>query len=70
MDRIFSTVKCLSCNVVLQSKHRHDFQICQCENSTFVDGGSDYMRSGGMDLNLIKFISPDDPEYKEACDKS
>ena len=32
-----NAVKCLSCNTVLESKYRHDFQCCRCDNQTFVD---------------------------------
>lgn len=46
-------IKCLKCNKILESKHRHDFQQCKCENETFVDGGNDYCRLGAVDMNLI-----------------
>ena len=29
---IRNAVRCLSCNTELESKHRHDFQCCNCEN--------------------------------------
>uniref|UniRef100_A0A6M3L6Y3 DUF7695 domain-containing protein n=1 Tax=viral metagenome TaxID=1070528 RepID=A0A6M3L6Y3_9ZZZZ len=44
------------CNTVLESKFTHDFQQCNCENETFVDGGNDYMRVGGIDWNLVEII--------------
>ena len=50
------TVRCLCCGKILVSKHRHDFVQCNCENETFVDGGNDYMRAGGMDLALIEVL--------------
>ena len=53
-------VKCLQCNTILHSTFRHDFQQCDCENGTFVDGGYDYCRIGGKDLNLIEVL--DDPQ--------
>lgn len=49
-------VKCLVCNTILESKFRHDFQRCNCENQTFVDGGNDYTRYGGMDLTKIEVV--------------
>lgn len=49
-------VKCLQCGVILHSMYRHDFQSCSCGNNTFVDGGEDYSRIGGMDFNKIKTI--------------
>ena len=58
---IRNAVKCLACNTELESKYRHDFQCCNCENQTFVDGGKDYSRVGGKDFNLIEDLC----EYKE-----
>ena len=58
---IRNAVRCLSCNTELESKHRHDFQCCGCENQTFVDGGYDYSRVGGKDFDLIEELC----EYKE-----
>jgi len=51
-----SKVKCLKCGKILISKSRHDFQQCNCENGTFVDGGNSYTRIGGKDLTLIKTL--------------
>ena len=49
-------IRCLVCNTVLESKFTHDFQQCNCENETFVDGGNDYMRVGEIDWNLVEII--------------
>lgn len=51
-----SKVKCLKCNTILESKYRHDFVQCKCENKTFVDGGNDYCRYGGADLSLVEVL--------------
>ena len=56
-----NSVKCLICNTILESKHRHDFQRCNCSNGAFVDGGLSYIRCGANDLDLIEDIS----EYEE-----
>ena len=48
-------IKCLDCNIILESKSRHDFKRCTCPNSTFIDGGSDYMRLGGKDLTRVDY---------------
>ena len=50
-------VKCLGCGVILESKHRHDFQQCDCPNQTFTDGGTDYFRRGGVDMTLLEDVS-------------
>ena len=49
-------IKCLKCGQILHSVYRHDFQGCNCDNQSFVDGGFDYMRVGGKDLEAIKRI--------------
>jgi len=63
-----SKVKCLKCGVILHSTYRHDFVQCDCENQTFVDGGYDYCRCGGVDMKLVQFIEdprPDDYDDEE-----
>lgn len=40
--------KCLKCGDVIESKYRHDFVECKC-GKCFVDGGTDYLRRGGID---------------------
>lgn len=49
-------VKCLVCGKILESTYRHDFQMCNCKNETFVDGGNDYIRIGGIDIDKIKVL--------------
>lgn len=56
----YGIIQCLSCGVTLESKHRHDFRRCDCNNRSFVDGGSDYTRIGGVDIELIKVIQSAD----------
>ncbi len=48
-----SKAKCLECNTILESKHRHDFQSCECPNALFIDGGDSYLRIGGKDLSKV-----------------
>ena len=40
-----NAIRCLHCNDVIESKHRHDFVRCFCKK-VFVDGGEDYKRRG------------------------
>lgn len=56
-----NSVKCLSCNTVLESKYRHDFQCCGCDNQTSVDGGYDYSKVSAKDFDLVENLC----EYKE-----
>ena len=58
-----SKVKCLSCGVILESTHRHDYKTCSCENKTMVDGGSDYLRMGGKNMSLVGLWSAEDNDW-------
>lgn len=52
-----NSVKCLSCNTTLISKHQHDFQMCSCDNKVFVDGGNVYWRVGYNNRDLVEDLS-------------
>ena len=62
---LLNSVKCLGCNKVLTSTHRHDFVSCGCENQTFVDGGLAYQRTGAVNLGLIEDLAV----YQEFTDE-
>ena len=49
---IKNAIKCLKCNDVVESNHKHDFKWCKC-GTVFVDGGLTYRRMGG-DLSMIE----------------
>lgn len=53
---IHEAVHCLKCNTVLYSVHRHHNNSCGCPNDTFIDGGKDYTRSGGVKKNIVQGI--------------
>ena len=44
-----NSVRCLTCDETIESKHRHDFVECSCV-AIFVDGGLDCARLGGAAL--------------------
>jgi hypothetical protein len=50
---VFSTATCKKCGDVLISRHRHDYVMCTCDNKSMLDGGTDYQRYGGVDLDLL-----------------
>ena len=57
-----NAVKCLTCEAVIWSTHRHDFQPCNCllESTTriCVDGGDDYARRVyGKDAKWLEWIN-------------
>ena len=64
-----NSVKCLICNTILESKHRHDFVMCICHNQTFTDGGLSYNRVGGKDLSLIEKLYEYRTLTQESYDK-
>lgn len=51
---IKNSAQCASCGDIIESKHRHDFVSCSC-NNIFIDGGLDYFRAGAK--NMEDFIS-------------
>ena len=64
-----NSVRCLVCNTVLESKHRHHFLKCQCPNETTCDGGLEYQRTLGKDLNLIEDLCEYQVMTQEDYDK-
>ena len=64
-----NSVKCLLCNTILESKHRHDFVMCPCSNQTFTDGGLSYTKVGGKDLSLIENLCAYRTLTQETYDK-
>lgn len=60
---VYNSVTCLECNETIVSYHRHDYKTCNCPNSATVDGGTDYLRYGAMDMKKIKVFAvyTDDP---------
>jgi len=43
---IRNKVRCKKCDMVIESKYRHDFVTCKC-GAVSVDGGKDYLRRIG-----------------------
>lgn len=48
--------RCKKCGDVIESRSVHDFKQCKC-GAIFTDGGKDYIRRGGKDLNAIEDLS-------------
>lgn len=70
---IKNSVKCLECGEILESKHRHQFSMCDCPNETATDGGNIYQRYMGRDLNKIedlsKYVYMTEQEYQDMLEK-
>lgn len=54
---IQNAVRCLSCNAILKSLSVHDYQQCDCQNKTMIDGGLDYIRYGGLEMNNLELLT-------------
>lgn len=54
-------IKCLKCNEIIESKHRHNLVSCKCANC-YIDGGQDYLHFGGNDSSKILIIFDDGTE--------
>jgi hypothetical protein len=52
---IRNAAQCAKCGDIIESKHRHDFVSCSC-GAIFVDGGLDYIRSGGNREDFISLL--------------
>lgn len=61
-------IKCLNCNDIIESKHRHDLVTCKCDNC-YIDGGQDYLHFGGNDYSKILIIFDDDTEILASDEK-
>ena len=62
-------IKCLICNDIIESKHRHNLVNCKCENC-YIDGGQDYLHFGGKDFNKILIIFDDGTEIVAGDEKN
>ena len=43
---ISNKARCMKCDTIIESLHRHDFKACPC-GSLIVDGGTDYIKRCG-----------------------
>ena len=64
-----NSIKCLACNTILESKHRHDYVMCHCPNETACDGGLEYQRTLAVDLSLIENLCEYRTLTQESYDK-
>ena len=55
-----NSCRCRLCGDEIVSKDRHDFVRCKC-GEIFTDGGTDYLRRGGN--NLENIIDTSEGEY-------
>lgn len=62
-----SKLKCLLCDDIVESRHRHDWNQCKC-GACFIDGGNDYLRVGGDPDNFKILEYPKESQEKQ-CGK-
>lgn len=56
-EHIHEGVVCLCCGKVMISYYGHDYKTCGCPQSSMIDGGQcDYVRYGGMNMDLIRHV--------------
>lgn len=60
-------IRCRKCGDILQSKYRHDFQMCKC-GSCYIDGGDDYCRVGGEKEDIEWIDRNDKKQFKYLFD--
>ena len=54
--------QCVACKDIIESKFRHDFQVCSCWHKgtgIAVDGGLDYLKRCGMASNILELSTYD-----------
>lgn len=51
MTIVRNSARCKTCDVEIESEHRHDFKTCPGMH-IFVDGGRAYLRRGGLPEHL------------------
>lgn len=66
---IFNSIICLECGEQIISRHRHDYNTCQCNNQAMCDGGLDYQRFGAKDLEKVQSFCIYDDEPHEVIRK-
>lgn len=54
-------IKCLNCNEIIESKHRHNLVKYKCANC-YIDGGQDCLDFGDNDFSKILIIFNDGTE--------
>ena len=53
---VFNRVKCLICNDIIESTHRHHFVSCQCGNIS-ADGGQSYLKRSAILFDMMEEMS-------------
>ncbi len=61
---IRNAAKCVKCNGIIESTHRHDFRYCEC-GALAVDGGLEYERRVGDIYNCIDLSEYEEIEREE-----
>lgn len=56
---IRNAAQCAKCGDIIESTYQHDFVSCSC-GAIFVDGGREYIRSGGDREDFISLLEVSD----------
>jgi hypothetical protein len=49
--------KCLSCQDIIESQHRHDYISCFC-GAISIDGGNEYWKQSGIEEDFQRIYEP------------
>lgn len=66
---VSNKVSCRKCGDIIESLWRHHVVNCRC-GAIFIDGGKEYLRRGGNDLDdIIEMSEIYQEEYKSIMEK-
>lgn len=57
-------IKCLLCNDIIKSKHRHNLISCKC-NNCYIDGGQDFGKILILFDDGTEILASDKEKYKK-----
>lgn len=61
---VTNKVKCLLCDTIVESEHRHHFVSCKCGNIA-ADGGKEYIRRIGNGIRNRETVQEMNETYEE-----
>lgn len=61
---VSNKARCRKCNTIVESTNRHHLAMCWC-GAIYVDGGTEYLRRGFSDYNLLEELSETREETTE-----
>lgn len=69
MKIIKNAIRCLGCHLVIESKHVHDYQECDC-GLCAVDGGLQYLKRSGSEYEDLSIVEEEEKMLNEVVLKT